>query len=138
MAVTVARMDTWAAGMQDKPGALAEKLAALAEAGVNLEFIVARRDKKKTGVVFVTPIQGAKQAAAAKKAGFAKTKSLVAIRVEGPDKKGMGAAITGAIAEAGINVRGVSAAAIGKKFVCNIALDTAADATKVGRILRKL
>jgi len=131
-------MDTWAAGMQDKPGALAEKLAALAEAGVNLEFIVARRDKKKTGVVFVTPIQGAKQAAAAKKAGFAKTKSLVAIRVEGPDKKGMGAAITGAIAEAGINVRGVSAAAIGKKFVCNIALDTAADATKVGRILRKL
>jgi hypothetical protein len=134
----VERQDTWAAGIKNVPGALAEKLTALADAGANLEFVIARRESKKDGVVFVTPIKGAKQASAAKKAGFAKTKTLHAIRVEGPDKKGAGAAIAQALADAGINLRGLSAAAIGRKFVCNIAVDTAADATKAGRILRKL
>ena len=138
MALKVERQDTWVAGIKNVPGALAAKLTALADAGTNLEFVIARRESKKAGVVFVTPIKGAKQAAAAKKAGFAKTKSLHAIRVEGPDKKGAGAAIAQALADAGINLRGISAAAIGRKFVCNIAVDTAADATKAGRILRKL
>lgn len=138
MALKVERQDTWVAGIKNVPGALAAKLTALADAGANLEFVIARRESKKAGVVFVTPIKGAKLVAAAKKAGFAKTKTLHAIRVEGPDRKGAGAAIAQALADAGINLRGISAAAIGKKFVCNIAVDSAADAAKAGRILSKL
>jgi hypothetical protein len=46
-------VETWAAPLEDKPGGLAEKLSALADAGVNLEFVIARRasDKPGTGVV---------------------------------------------------------------------------------------
>ena len=140
MALTAARVDTWAASIEDKPGELAAKLTALAEAGANLEFVIARRESAKpgAGVVFVTPIKGAAQIKAAKKAGFAKTKSLNAVRVEGPDKAGQGARIAQALAAAGINLRGLSAAAIGRKFVAHIAVDTAAAASKAMRTLKAL
>jgi hypothetical protein len=68
------RVDTWVAAIKDKPGELAAKLKALAAAGVNLEFVIARRspEKRGTGVVFVTPIKTAKQVRAASAAGFKK------------------------------------------------------------------
>jgi hypothetical protein len=43
-----------------------------------------------------------------------------------------------AIADAGINLRGVSAAVIGKKFVAYFGFDSAADATKATRALKTL
>ena len=58
--------------------------------------------------------------------------------MQGPDRKGIGAKVTGAIANAGINLRGLSAAAMKKKFICHLALDTAADATKVMKALKAL
>ena len=136
----VKRVDTWAAGMKDKPGSLAAKLKALAAAGVSLEFVVARRapDKPGTSVVFATPIKGAKQVRAAKLAGFRKTRSLHSIRVEGPDRKGQGGKITAALGANGINLRGLSAAVIDKAFVAYIAVDTTAAATKAVKVLRKL
>lgn len=84
------RKDTWAASIPDQPGALAAKLNALAAGGDNFELIIARRvgDGSGKGVVFVTPISGAKQIGAASAAGFSKTSSLHAIRAEGPDKRG--------------------------------------------------
>jgi len=136
----VTRVDTWAASIKDKPGGLEVKLEALAAAGANLEFVIARRapEKKGTGVVFVTPIKGAKQCAAARKAGFSKTRSLHTVRVEGSDKAGQGSKITQALAEKKLNLRGLSAAAIGRKFVAHIALDSASDANKAARALRAL
>jgi len=134
------RVDTWAAAIKDKPGALAAKFKALAAAGANLEFVIARRspDKRGTGVVFVTPIKGPKQCSAAGAAGFKKTRSLHTVRLEGVNKRGQGARLTQALADAGLNLRGLSAAAIGNKFICHIAVDSGADATKVARILGKL
>jgi hypothetical protein len=134
------RVDTWAASMKDKPGSLSAKLKALSAAGVNLEFVIARRapDKPGTGVLFVTPIKGAKQVRAAKAVGFRKTKNLHTVRVEGLDKRGRGARIVTALAGQGINLRGLSAAAMGKKFVCHLAVDTEAAATKAARILKSL
>jgi hypothetical protein len=134
------RVDTWAASMEDKPGSLASKLSALADAGVNLEFVIGRRapEKPGKGVVFVTPIKGANGCRAARKAGFEKTKSLHTLRIEGTDKPGQGAKVTQALADQGLNVRGLSAAAIGNKFVCHIALDKATDAAKAARIIKSL
>lgn len=140
MALKLSRVDVWAASVKDKPGRLAEKLTTLAKAKVNLGFVIARRapEKRGAGVVFVTPIKGAAQVRAAKKAGFVKTKSLHSVRVEGPDRRGIGAKMTKALAEAGLNLRGFSAAAVARKFVCYIALDKVADATKAVRILKGL
>lgn len=140
MAMTVSRVDVWVAGMQDTPGAAAEKLGALAAAGAKLEFVLARRapEKPGTGVLFVCPLSGPKEQKAAKACGFHKSKTLRGLRVEGPDKAGMGAAITRALAEKGLNLRGMSAAVIGRRFVLYLALDSAADAAKAARVLKAM
>lgn len=134
------RVDTWAASIPDRSGALASKLKALAAGGVNLELLIARRlgDETGRGVVFVTPIEGAKQTGAAGAAGFTKTTSLHTLRVEGPDKPGQAARVATCLADHRLNLRGFSAAALGKKFVCYIALDTEADVVKAARFVRNL
>ena len=134
------RTDTWAAEIEDKPGALAAKLKALADTGCNLEFVIARRqpDKPGTGVVFVTPIKGPKRIQAAEAAGFKKSASLHTVRVEGTDKPGQGQRIAQALADQGLNIRGFSGAALGRKFICHVALDTEADAAKALKVLKGL
>ena len=139
MAYSVKKVEVWAGEIADRPGGLAEKIQSLSNAGANLEFIIARRaaDKPGTGVVFVTPIKGAKQKSAAQGTGLASTDSLHSVRVEGPDKAGLGAKMTQAISEAGINLRGLSAAALGRRAVSYLAFDSAADADSAVSILRK-
>jgi hypothetical protein len=136
----VQRTDVWAATIDDRPGGLHEKLAELAGAGANLEFVISRRtpDQPGEGVVFVTPIKGAKQTNAAQLAGFKKTDRLHSVRVEGMDKPGVGAAMTEALADVGLNLRGVSGASLGRQFVAYLALDTAEDAAIAIETLKKL
>lgn len=138
MKLQVNRIDVWAAGIKDRPGGLAKKLEALSEAGTNLAFVIARRapEKPGTAVVFVTPIKGARQVKAAKRAGFGKTKGLAGLRICAADKPGLGAQITRQIADAGINLRGFSGAAIGKQAVFYLAFDRPADVTKAMRMLK--
>ena len=137
--MTVDRMDVWVGSIKDSPGALAKKLAALSEAKANLKFVLARRTEKRgRGVVFLAPLKGAAQLRAAKKVGLRKSKSLRALRVQGPDRRGLGAKMTAALAEAGINLRGFSAAVVGREFVLNLALDSTADANKAARVLKAM
>ena len=139
MAYSVKKVAVWAGEIADRPGGLAEKIQALSDAGANLEFMVSRRaaDKPGMGVVFVTPITGAKQKSAAQGTGLATTDSLQSVRVDGPDRAGLGAKMTKALADAGINLRGVSAAALGRRAVSYFAFDSAADADNAVRVLRK-
>ncbi len=140
MKLNVTKVDVWAASIKDRPGSLAGKLAALADAGANLEFVIARREASRpgTGVVFLTPLKGAAQIRAAKKAGFKRTGSLHSVRIEGSDKPGLGAKITQALAVEGVNLRGLSAAAIGRRCIVHLALDSSDDARKAMRILKKM
>ncbi len=140
MKLNVTRSDVWAAALEDRPGSLAEKLTALAQAGANLEFIISRRSPEKPGkgVVFLTPVKGAKQTKAAKAAGFVKTNSLHSVRIEGNDKPGVGATLSRALADAGLNLRGLSGAAFGRRFVGYLALDSAGDTAKAIAVLKKL
>ena len=140
MKLNVSRTDTWAAMIDDRPGGVADKLAALAAAGANLEFILARRapERRGSGVVFVRPLKGAKQIKAAEAAGFQKTEGVHSLLIEGVDKPGVGAKLTRALAEAGINLRGLSGAAIARRYVFHLALDTAKDVAKAAAVLKKL
>ena len=139
MSLTVERVDVWAATIQDEPGGLAEKLAPLSEAGADLAFVIARRapEKPKTGVVFVTPLLGDAQTGAAEKAGFAVADSLHSLRIEGDNKPGIGTQLTGKLADAGINLRGLSAAVLGGRFIMYLALDTAKDADSAAGVIEE-
>ena len=132
MSLAVQRVGVWAVTIGDQPGGLAEKLAPLSEAGADLAFVIARRapDKPGAGVVFVTPLEGEAQTEAAKQAGFAVATSMHSLRVEGDNKPGIGAQLTRKLADAGINLRGLSAGVIGGRFIMYVAFDTPTDADK--------
>ncbi|UCG16092.1 MAG: hypothetical protein JSV19_12435 [Phycisphaerales bacterium] len=139
MATEITRVDVWAAEIEDRAGALAQKLDAVAKSGANLEFVIARRcpDKPGSGVVFLAPLAGEAQTRAAEQAGLARTASMHSIRLEGADQAGFGAKMTRLIADAGINMRGLSAAAVGQRCVVYFAFDTNADAEKATGILKR-
>jgi hypothetical protein len=139
MNVNVEKEDVWVASLEDKPGALAQKLAGLAEAGADLGFVIARRapEKPGSGVVFLTPLQGDREVKAATDLGFTVTSSLHGIRAEGRNEPGVGAHLTGKLAEAGINLRGLSAAALGTQYVAHFAFDTEEDALKAVALLQQ-
>ena len=135
----VERVDVWAATIQDKPGGLAKILTGLKDAGADLDFVIARRapEKPGTGVVFVTPLRGDREVAAASTLGFNVTSSLKSLRIEGQNKPGIASALTNRLADAGINLHGLSAAVIGTKFIIYISLDNAEDAAKAADIIKK-
>ena len=137
MKMEVSKVDVWAASIEDKPGGLAEKLDALAKADIDLDFVNARRapEKPGEGVVFVMPIQGARQIRAARKAGFEKSTSLHGIRIDTGNKPGFSAELAKIIADEGINLRAFSGASISNRAIFYLAFDTSTDATKALRLL---
>jgi hypothetical protein len=140
MALKVTRVEIWSATIDDRAGGAADKLDALANAGANLEMVLARRTPEQPGrgIVFVSPVKGAKAVKAAQDAGVAKTDTVHAVRIEGGDKPGLGAKITRALGDAGISFRGLTAIAIGRKFISYVALDGADDAANAIKTLKKL
>jgi hypothetical protein len=139
MAVKITKVEVWAADLRDQPGGLARVLDELADAGANIECVIARRqpDRPGTGVAFVTPVKGKKVQAAARAVGMSPATNIATLRVEGANKAGAGAQLTRAVADAGVNMRGLSAAVIGNKYVAYFGFDSAADADRAMKAMKK-
>ena len=140
MDLLVERVDVWAATIPDRPGGLAEVLAALREAGADLKSIIARRapDDPGKGVVFVTPLQSDAEISAAAQVGFNVTRHLHSVRVMGADRPGVAALLAQKLADGEVNLRGFSASVIGKQFVAYVAVDSLDDANRAIGILEKV
>ena len=140
MAIKASRNDVWMAVIDDRAGGAAEKLEALAKSGADLEIVFARRTPEHPGqgILFAGPIEGAKVTRAAQEAGFKRSETIHGVRIEGTDKPGMGAKLARAVAESGVSMRGLNSMAVGKNFLTFLALDSAEDAAKVVKALRKL
>jgi hypothetical protein len=138
MTLKVTKTDVWAVEIQDQPGGLAKVIETIAAAGANLQCVIARRqsDKPGTGVAFVSPLKGKKVHGAAATVGFHKAQQVATVRVEGTDRPGLGAQLAKIIAEAGVNLRGVSAVALGRKFVGYLGFDNWDDANKAAAALK--
>src|SRR5262245_43114312 len=138
MPYTISKVDVWTREIDDRVGSLAATLEPLADAGVDLLFLIARRRTlvPGKGVVFLGSIAGAKGAKAAAAAGLNKATDITGLRVEGPNKPGDCHRVTRRLADAGINLRGVSASVIGRKYVLILAFDNADDAATAARLLR--
>jgi hypothetical protein len=139
MEISVERVDVWAANIEDKPGALAGVLSALRDVGADLQMIIARRAPQEPGrgVVFVTPLQGDREIAAAAEVGFNVTQTLHSVRVVGRNRPGAAAELTQKLADGAINLRGFSASVIGGNFVAFAAVDSLDEANKAIAILQK-
>lgn len=140
MELVVDQVDVWAASIPDKPGGLAAPLTILRDVGADLQLIIARRnpDRSGEGVVFVAPLQGDREMRAAAMAGFNITQRQHCVRVVGRNQPGLAAALAEELAEAGINLRGFSAAVIGTQFVAYVAFDSQAEADQATAALDAL
>ena len=83
----------------------------------------------------MAPLSGEDSARAALQAGLSQRTSASTLRIEGPDRPGLGALITWTVANEGINVRGVSGAKLSERSVFYLAFDSAADADKASEAL---
>ena len=139
MTYQITKEDVWVGTIEDRAGGVAEKLEALSRVGVNLEFMIARRapEKSGTGVVFMAPLRGEDSVRAALQAGLSQWTSAFTLRIEGPDRPGLGALITWAVANEGISLRGFSGAKLGERSVFYLAFDSAADADRASDELTK-
>lgn len=138
MPYTINKVEVWAVDILNRPGTLARILEGLATAGTQLEFMIARRVNEKTSRVFLAPIKGARQQRAASAVGLARAAGMQSLRIEGPDRAGLGAEITRAVAQQGINLRGASAAAIGRKAVLYLAVESEQARKDATRVVRSL
>ena len=134
------RVHVWSGEISDQPGGMTSKLAPLAEAGTNLEFILTRRQTNKpgTGILYVAPISGPTAVRAARHAGLVETQDPVVLRVEGDNRTGLAHRLTQQWALAGINLQGLTISSLGSKFVGYAAFDTVVDANKAAQILADL
>ncbi len=137
MGYDVSKLEVWSGTIDDRAGGLAAKLEPLAAAGADLQFVIARRQPQLpgTGVVFLSGVSGPKVTKAAEAAGLRKTTDLAAIRVEAPNKPGDCHAVTRKVADAGLNLRGLTASVIGDRYVIFLAFDNAADADRAAKLL---
>jgi hypothetical protein len=134
------RVHVWAAEVPDKPGGVAAKLSALAQADANLEFLFTQRlaDKPGVGILYVAQVTGPSQVRAARAAGMAEVHDPVVLRVEGDNEAGLAHRLTQQWALAGISMQGLTMSVIGDKFVGYAAFDTTADANRAAAILGDL
>jgi hypothetical protein len=140
MSFKMQRVHLYHAEVEDKPGGISGKLKRLAEAGAHLEYVYSQRsaDKQGVGDLYVAPLQGSNEMAAAREAGMHAVSEPIVMRVEGDDKAGLGGRLTQAWEMAGINLHGLVMSVIGTKFVGYATFDSVADANRAATILAEL
>jgi len=136
MAFEITRVDVWVGPIEDRPGALCDKLAAVMRAGADLDFMIARplSEGPGRGVLFITPLRGPEQIRAAEQVGLRRSQIQI-LRIEGPDRPGLGAGLACTLAEAGINIRGLSGSVVGDRSLFYLRFDTQDELVRAAQIL---
>jgi hypothetical protein len=134
------RVHVWSCEIADQPGSVAAKLAFLAQAETNLEYIFTKRlpNKPGFGVLYVAPVTGPTQVRAAKAAGMNEVDAPVVRRMEGDNEAGLAHHVTQQWAMAGISLQGLTMAVLANQFVGYAAFDTVADANRAAQIMADL
>jgi len=137
--LTVKTVQLWILIGADRKGMLADALEPLVEAGANLQVAMGYRypGELDRAAVEVFPVDGPTQEAAARKAGF-QLSDTPCLRVDGEDRKGLGAQMARALSDAGISMAFCVAQTVGRKFTAVIGFLTEEDAAKATKIIQAL
>ena len=140
MSFKMQRVHVFHAEVEDKPGGIASKLKNLAEAVVHLEYVYSQRSVTKPGMgdLYVAPLHGNGEVAAARAAGMHEVSEPIVMRVEGDDKTGLGGRLTQAWEMAGLNLHGLVMSAVGGRFIGYVTFDSVVDANRAATILAEL
>jgi hypothetical protein len=114
MSFEVSPVEVWVGELEDRAGALASTLAQIMMcAGANLEFVVVRPSPDHPGrsILYLAPLTTPEQCRIAQQVGLHRAENIHALRLVGEDRPGLFAGISGTLAQADINIVGVTAAA---------------------------
>ena len=137
MAITVKKAVLWRKEVDNRPGTLASALEPLAEAGADLQVVMAYRyPGANKGAVELHPISGRKPIAAAQTAGLAQS-SIPVLLVEGDNRPGLGYALAKAVGDAGINMSFVMAQVVGRRYSAVFGFENEADAGKAATLIKR-
>ncbi|SRR2546422_5316001 len=136
---TVKPVQLWILTGADRKGMLADALEPLVEAGANLQIVMGYRHPGELdrASVEIFPLDGPTQEVAARKAGFDKS-DTACLKVDGEDRKGLGAQMARALADAGISMAFVVTQVVGRKFTSTIGFLSHEDASKAVQIIEGL
>jgi hypothetical protein len=139
MAVTVKKAVLWRKEIDHHPGLLATTLEPLAQAGADLQVVMAYRYPGGTerAAIELHPVSGRKSTAAAKTAGLAPS-TIPALLVQGDNRQGLGHTLAKAIGDAGINLNFVMAQVVGWRYSAMFGFENEADATRAGALIKKV
>jgi ACT domain-containing protein len=140
MNLKTSRVDLWAAEIDDMPGGLAQTLHAIAEFGVELTHVIARRQPEQPGkgIVLVVPLTGKEHLENIVDVRLQRANGFAALRIEGVNEHGAGTKITRAISGAHVNMNALSCTVVGHRFVCYAIFDHAQDLEKADAALQAL
>ncbi|MBI3526610.1 MAG: hypothetical protein HY067_01425 [Betaproteobacteria bacterium] len=138
MAISTKKVVLWRKEVDNQPGVLARTLAPLAEAGANLQIVMGYRfpGNESRAAIEIFPVSGRKLTSAAGTAGLSAS-AIPTLVVEGDNRAGLGRAIAGSLADAGINLGFLVAQVIGKRYSAVIGFDTEDDLKKATPLIRK-
>jgi hypothetical protein len=125
MAISVKKTSLWRAEVDNRPGTLARALQPLADAGTDLEILMAYAIGNKAAIE-VAPISGKRATATAEKAGLVEAR-VPAVVVTGDNRPGLGHAFARAVGDAGININFLVAHVVGNRFSSVFGFDSEAD-----------
>jgi hypothetical protein len=128
MAITVKKTSLFRREIDNRPGTLAQTLQPLADAGADLEVVMAYTIGNRAAVE-VAPITGKRATNAAEKGGLAETR-VPAVIVTGDNRPGLGHSFAHAVGSAGININFLVAHVVGNRFSSVFGFDSEADADR--------
>jgi hypothetical protein len=137
MALSVKPITLWRVEVANEPGVLARTLEPLAEAGADLRLVMGYRfpETPERSAIELYPLSGRRVTRAAEQAGLAAS-GVPCVLVEGDNRPGLGAALTRALADAGINIAFLVAQVIGRKFTAAFGFADETAATSATSVLK--
>lgn len=140
MATTLKKVELWSIVVDNKPGALAAVLEPLADAGADLEVVMATAIPGDGGKasIGVFPVKGRKVIAAARAAGLAPAVAMPSLLVGGDNRAGLGGRMSEALAAAGINIGVAVAQVVENSFSALFGFASQEDATKAVTLIKKV
>jgi hypothetical protein len=138
MAITVKKTVLWRMEVDNRPGELAKTLAPLAQAGADLQVVMAYRypGSEDKGAIELHPVVGKRTTAAARAAGLARS-TIPVLLIEGDNRAGLGYSLAKAMGEAGINLSFVMAQVLSRRYSAVFGFDNESDAGKAATLIKK-
>ncbi len=126
----------WRAKVENRPGALANILAALGGAGPEIVMGYVEHGGNNQAVIEVFPIVGRKLRAVALRMGL-RPSATPTLLVTGEGRALMGPAVAGVLGEAGISIAFLVAFAAGPRSSALFGFGSEADARTAARLIRR-